>query len=178
MAARPTPGSAYAPAEREVEDGGGPAGIGRNQPGRAGIRWNLPRFAGAAWRGAFFDALVASRAEATLQHPVPIRPLEHAQFRADKMGKSTLFQSERMLVGLNAFEPGQEHRLHAHEGMDKLYHVLAGTGVCLLEGREEPLEPGTLLVAPAGVPHGLRNSGAGRLVVLAVLAPAPGGAPR
>jgi mannose-6-phosphate isomerase-like protein (cupin superfamily) len=94
-------------------------------------------------------------------------------FRGDKMGKSTLFQSERLLVGLNAFEPGQEHRLHAHEAMDKIYHVLAGSGVCLLEGREVALEAGMLLAAPAGVPHGLRNTGAERLVVLAVLAPAP-----
>jgi mannose-6-phosphate isomerase-like protein (cupin superfamily) len=28
-------------------------------------------------------------------------------------------------------------------------------------------------VAPQGVPHGIRNSGSERLVVLAVLAPAP-----
>jgi mannose-6-phosphate isomerase-like protein (cupin superfamily) len=30
-----------------------------------------------------------------------------------------------------------------------------------------------MLVAPAGVPHGIRNGGEARLVVLAVLAPAP-----
>lgn len=108
-----------------------------------------------------------------LDHPRALRPEEHAVFRADKMGKSTLFASERLAVGLNAFEPGQEHALHAHEGMDKVYHVLSGEGLFLLEGREEPLQAGTLLVAPSGVPHGIRNTGAGRLVVLAILAPAP-----
>jgi quercetin dioxygenase-like cupin family protein len=55
-----------------------------------------------------------------MQHPAPIRPLEHASFRADKMGKSTLFESPRLAVGLNCFEPGQEHALHAHRGMDKV----------------------------------------------------------
>jgi mannose-6-phosphate isomerase-like protein (cupin superfamily) len=30
-----------------------------------------------------------------------------------------------------------------------------------------------MLVAPENVPHGIRNSGDGRLVVLAILAPAP-----
>lgn len=90
------------------------------------------------------------------------------------MGKATLFASERLAVGVNAFEVGQEHGLHAHEGMDKVYQVLCGHGVFLLEGREEPMEPGTLLVAPAGVPHGVRNTGQERLVVLAILAPAPG----
>jgi len=30
-----------------------------------------------------------------------------------------------------------------------------------------------MLVAPQGVPHGIRNTGGGRLVVVAILAPAP-----
>ena len=89
------------------------------------------------------------------------------------MGKATLFESERLMVGLNAFEPGQEHALHAHAGMDKVYHVLAGRGFFLLEKAELPMEAGTMLVAPAGVPHGIRNAGSERLLVLAVLAPAP-----
>lgn len=103
----------------------------------------------------------------------PIRPLDHAVFRADKMGKTTLFESPRVLVGLNTFEPGQEHRLHTHEGMDKVYHVLEGSGRFLLEGREVAMEAGVMLVAPEGVPHGIRNTGDGRMVVLAILAPAP-----
>lgn len=102
-----------------------------------------------------------------------IRPEELAVFDADKMGKATIFRSDRVLVGLNAFEAGQEHRLHAHEGMDKVYHVLVGRGHFLLEDREVEMEPGMMLVAPEGVPHGIRNSGDERLVVLAVLAPAP-----
>jgi mannose-6-phosphate isomerase-like protein (cupin superfamily) len=103
----------------------------------------------------------------------PIRPLEHAVFRSDKMGKATLWESPRVLVGLNTFEPGQEHRLHTHEGMDKVYPVLEGSGSFLLEGREVEMEAGVMLVAPEGVPHGIRNTGGGRLVVLAILAPAP-----
>lgn len=94
-------------------------------------------------------------------------------YRADKMGKATLFRSERMLVGLNAFEPGQEHALHAHAGMDKLYQVIEGDGLFLLEGETVPMRAGMLLVAPDGVPHGIRNTGAGRLLVLAILAPSP-----
>lgn len=108
-----------------------------------------------------------------MEDPKPLRPEEHASFRPDKMGKATLFESEHLLVGLNCFEPGQEHALHAHAGTDKVYHVLSGRGVFLLEGREEAMEPGVMLVAPAGVPHGIRNGGSERLVVLAILAPAP-----
>ena len=108
-----------------------------------------------------------------MTHPEVIRPAEHARYSADKMGKSTLFQSDRLLVGLNAFEPGQSHALHAHTGMDKVYSVIEGEGVFLLEGRELPMRAGDLLVAPEGVPHGVKNTGGARLLVLAILAPAP-----
>lgn len=108
-----------------------------------------------------------------MTHPSVIRPADHAVYAAGKMGKTTLFESSRLLVGLNAFEPGQEHKLHAHAGQDKVYHVIEGTGLFLLEGQELPMSPGDLLVAPEGVPHGVRNSGTQRLLVLAVLAPSP-----
>ena len=76
-------------------------------------------------------------------------------------------------MGLNAFEPGQEHALHGHAGQDKVYVVAEGAGLFLLEDTELPMTAGDLLVAPEGVRHGVRNTGTSRLVVIAVLAPAP-----
>ena len=43
------------------------------------------------------------------EHPDTLRPEAFAVFKDDKMGKSTLFESDRILVGLNCFEPGQAH---------------------------------------------------------------------
>jgi mannose-6-phosphate isomerase-like protein (cupin superfamily) len=57
--------------------------------------------------------------------------------------------------------------------MDKVYHVLSGRGLFLLDGREIPMESGVMLIAPEGVPHGIRNNSTERLLVLAILAPAP-----
>jgi quercetin dioxygenase-like cupin family protein len=108
-----------------------------------------------------------------MTHPQVIRPADHAVYQSEAMAKTTLFHSPRLLVGLNAFEPGQMHALHAHAGMDKVYSVIAGEGLFLLEGRELSMRAGDLLVAPAGVPHGVRNTGTARLLVLAILAPAP-----
>jgi mannose-6-phosphate isomerase-like protein (cupin superfamily) len=108
-----------------------------------------------------------------MDHPSAIRPEQFAVYDPQKMGKATLFRSDRLLVGLNCFEPGQEHKLHAHAGMDKVYHVLEGEGLFLLEGRELPMQAGVMLVAPDGVPHGIRSTGSGRLCVLTILAPAP-----
>lgn len=108
-----------------------------------------------------------------MTHPSVIRPADHAVYAADKMGKATIFESPRLLVGLNAFEPGQAHALHAHAGQDKVYHVLEGEGLFLLDGQALAMTAGDLLVAPEGVPHGVHNTGDRRLLVLAVLAPAP-----
>ena len=108
-----------------------------------------------------------------MTHPSVIRPADHARYSGDKMDKTTIFESPRLLVGLNAFESGQGHALHAHTGQDKVYLVVEGEGVFLIEGRELKMKPGELLVAPEGVPHGVRNDGPRRLLVLAVLAPAP-----
>lgn len=110
-----------------------------------------------------------------MKHPAVINPADHAEWRSDKMGKSTLFESPRLLVGLNAFEPGQSHPLHAHHGMDKLYYVVEGEGVFLLDQAELPMRAGVALVAPEGVPHGIRNTSQARLLVMAVLAPSPSG---
>ena len=108
-----------------------------------------------------------------MEHPTPIRPRDFAVYAPNKMGKSTIFRSERVMVGLNAFEPGQEHALHAHDGMDKIYQVIEGRGLFLLEGDTVPMQAGVLLVAPEGAPHGIRNTGTERLLVLVILAPAP-----
>ena len=103
-------------------------------------------------------------------HPDRIDPRDHGVYRNDRMGKSTLFSSQRLLVGLNAFEAGQEHALHSHEGLDKVYHVQEGNGFFLFDGREIAMSQGDLLVAPEGVDHGIRNDGPGRLLVLVFLA--------
>ena len=108
-----------------------------------------------------------------MTHPTVIRPRDVAPYSPQKMGKSTIFESPRLLVGLNAFEPGQEHALHSHTGQDKVYHVLEGEGLFLLADGALTMSAGDLLVAPEGVSHGVRNTGRERLLVLAVLAPAP-----
>jgi quercetin dioxygenase-like cupin family protein len=97
----------------------------------------------------------------------------HAKFAPGKMGKSTLVQGDFLFAGLNSFEPGQEHAPHIHEGQDKLYLVLEGSGVVQVDDQAELLEPGDAAFAPAGVVHSIRNPGPERLVVMAVLSPPP-----
>ena len=101
------------------------------------------------------------------------KPLRRAVFAAEKMGKASLFAGSQMMVGLNAFEPGQEHAAHRHAGMDKLYQVLAGSGEILLGDEVHLVKAGALVFAPADLTHGVRNTGGGQLVLLVVMAPPP-----
>lgn len=101
------------------------------------------------------------------------RVLSYATFAPDKMTKSTIAQGEFLFAGLNSFEPDQEHALHAHEGQDKLYVILEGSGTVEIGDQSEVLSAGDAAFAPSGVVHSIRNSGAQRLVVMTVMAPPP-----
>ena len=99
---------------------------------------------------------------------------EYTGSRPEKFFKSTLFESDRILLGMNGLDPGQEQPVHDHEGQDKFYFVVEGDGV--FEVREEAKAAGEGMVvwAPAGVDHGVRNTSGERLVLLVGIAPAPG----
>jgi quercetin dioxygenase-like cupin family protein len=96
-----------------------------------------------------------------------------AKFSPDKMGKTTIAQGDFLFAGLNCFEPGQEHALHAHQGQDKLYVILEGSGIVTIGEETDRLSAGDAAFAPSGVIHSIRNPDPERLIVMAVLAPPP-----
>lgn len=98
-----------------------------------------------------------------------------AEFPEGKMGKVRLAAGEFLYAGLNCFAPGQQHAAHVHADQDKLYYVLEGTGEAVLGDEVEAVEAGDLVMAPAGVPHGMKNTGAEPLLVLTIFAPPPRG---
>jgi quercetin dioxygenase-like cupin family protein len=89
------------------------------------------------------------------------------------MGKVPLASGEHLYAGLNCFLPGQEHQAHTHADQDKMYVVLSGEGEASVGEESSAVGPGDILLAPAGVVHGLRNAGAGPLTVLVIFSPPP-----
>jgi quercetin dioxygenase-like cupin family protein len=89
----------------------------------------------------------------------------------EKFYKTTLWQGEHVMIGLNCLEPGQTQPTHAHPGADKFYFVLTGSGSFIVGEEEKSVGAGSLVVAPAGVPHGVTNTGAERLSLLIAIAP-------
>lgn len=88
-----------------------------------------------------------------------------------KFFKSTLFESPRLLLGLNCLEPGQAHHAHTHDGQDKFYFIIEGEGAFTIGAEAQAAGPGSVIWAPGGVEHGVTNNGAVRLVLLMGLAP-------
>ncbi|HMQ55192.1 MAG TPA: cupin domain-containing protein [Anaerolineae bacterium] len=98
---------------------------------------------------------------------------EHVGTRADKFYKTTLFQAQHLMIGLNCLEPGQIQANHTHDDQDKFYMVLEGTGHFTVANEVTEAGPGHVVWAEAGVLHGVENKGSQRLVVLVGIAPAP-----
>jgi quercetin dioxygenase-like cupin family protein len=91
----------------------------------------------------------------------------------DKQFKATLFQSGRLMLGLNCHEPGQSQHDHTHADQDKFYFVAEGTGEFVVGDEKRRAGQGMVVWAPAGVTHGVTNTGTERLVLVVGIAPFP-----
>ncbi|MFN2432893.1 MAG: cupin domain-containing protein [Gemmatimonadota bacterium] len=87
--------------------------------------------------------------------------------------KADLWRGSTLFAGLDCLAPGQARTPHRHAGADKFYLVLRGAGTFEVGETSFSAGEGTLVPAPAGVPHGVRNTGTDPLVVLTVMSPPP-----
>jgi quercetin dioxygenase-like cupin family protein len=94
------------------------------------------------------------------------------RFAADRPTKSDLFAGRQLFVGLNCFEPGQTQPVHVHAGADKFYLVVSGRARMTVGVETEEAGPGTVVWAPAHVPHGVAEA-LERTVLLVGIAPPP-----
>jgi quercetin dioxygenase-like cupin family protein len=93
-------------------------------------------------------------------------------FDPAKATKADLFRGGALFVGLNCFEPGQSQKVHAHRGADKFYLVVSGRARLVVGDEIRDADPGTIVWAPADVPHGVVEA-LERTVMLVAIAPPP-----
>ena len=96
-----------------------------------------------------------------------------AAFDGAKATKADLYGGSRLFVGLNCFEPGQSQPIHAHRGADKFYFVVSGKARMRVGDETRETGAGTLVWAPAEIPHGVEEA-LERTVMLVAIAPPPG----
>jgi quercetin dioxygenase-like cupin family protein len=102
-----------------------------------------------------------------------IRLRERVGFQDEKLARHRLTGTSRCQADLYCLRPGQRQAPHVHADQDKLYLGVEGVGRIRVGGEERVLEAGTLVLAPAGVEHGLSNETGAPLVVLVVVVPPP-----
>ncbi|HMO59108.1 MAG TPA: cupin domain-containing protein [Roseiflexaceae bacterium] len=99
---------------------------------------------------------------------------DHTGVDPARFFKTTIFQSPRLLLGMDCLEPGQSQPPHRHAGRDKFYYLIEGTGVFTIDAETRQLQPGEIAWAPADTIHQVVNNGTTRLVMLIGMAPEPG----
>jgi quercetin dioxygenase-like cupin family protein len=95
-----------------------------------------------------------------------------SRFNLDAATKADLFRGASLFLGLNCFEAGQTQRVHTHAGADKFYLVVSGRARMSVGSETREVGPGTVVWAPADVPHGVAQA-LERTVLLVGIAPPP-----
>ena len=91
-------------------------------------------------------------------------------YNDEKACKVILTEGAHARTTLWCLKPGQHIHPHVHAG-DHVWIVLEGEGLFLSEGQEQlPVYPGTILSAPAGISHGIDNTGSAGLVFASISA--------
>jgi mannose-6-phosphate isomerase-like protein (cupin superfamily) len=98
---------------------------------------------------------------------------EKTAFSPQKLSKVGLCESERLLFDLYCLEPEQAQKVHAHDGIDKVYVTLSGAPTVQIGDETRPLPVGQAAYAPAGVPHGVLNDTPFRATLLVFQARTP-----
>ena len=88
----------------------------------------------------------------------------------EKASKVVLTECAHARTTLWCLKPGQHIHHHVHAG-DHVWIVLEGQGLFLSEGQADlPIHSGSILSAPAGISHGVKNTGTSGLVFASISA--------
>jgi quercetin dioxygenase-like cupin family protein len=94
-----------------------------------------------------------------------------ATFSPEKAAKADLFVGRQLFVGLNCFEPGQSQKVHVHAGADKFYLVVTGKARMTVGEETREVGPGTVVWAPADLPHGVAQALEPTIMLVAIAPP-------
>jgi len=95
---------------------------------------------------------------------------EHLKFEEDFRVVFQLreLQAAEMTLARDDHEGGADNR---HRGADQWLYVVSGEGLAIIEGVEEKLKAGSLLVVEKGEKHEIRNTGSAPLKTLNFYSP-------
>lgn len=78
-----------------------------------------------------------------------------------------LLESKDFVTRMNCYEPGQVTPFHVHPNDDEVIICVEGRGAITFSDRPDvPIEPGSVISLPAGLPHGIAAARDSRMVVI------------
>ena len=72
---------------------------------------------------------------------------------------------------ISSYQPMGCCEPHTHETAENIYYVIKGQGVVELDGKRHLIGPGMVIFIPAGVEHGITNTGFEDLVFIVAASP-------
>ncbi len=92
------------------------------------------------------------------------------KFSDEKRHLETIWSDEHATIKLICMKPGQEITTHTHHG-NHVWIVMEGKGEFLSSDKEKQvIDTGKIVIVPALVEHGIRNSAGENLVLASITA--------
>lgn len=95
------------------------------------------------------------------------------EFGKTDMLKKVPLNTDKLVFNTYFLSPMQVLKLHKHPATDELFYIIEGMGQFTVGANQIMVDGGSAVYGPAGVPHGLVNSGDKELVMLSVQSPKP-----
>src|SRR5262245_33449360 len=89
------------------------------------------------------------------------------RFSGEARVNMPLITSQDLVTRMNCYEPGQVTPFHVHPNDDEVIFCVEGRGAITFADRPRvPIEPGSVISLPAGLPHGIEAAADSRMVVI------------
>lgn len=89
------------------------------------------------------------------------------RYSPDARVNQPLLASKDFVTRMNCYEPGQVTPFHVHPHDDEVIFCVEGRGAITFADRPAvPIEPGSVVNLPAGLPHGIQAAADSRMVVV------------
>lgn len=88
-----------------------------------------------------------------------------------KKNVTTSAENDRLSAVSLFIKPGGEIVPHTHDVLE-VFYIIEGKGLALVNGIRQEANGGTVIIAPPGSEHGLKNVGEQDLTLYAVFSPA------
>jgi len=79
--------------------------------------------------------------------------IENTHFRR------VVYTSHRLQLVLMSLKPGEEIGMEVHKDNDQFFRFEGGEGKCIIDGRENRISDGDVIIVPAGAEHNIINTG-------------------